>query len=79
MTAFSGTRTLRNTTISSRKLSSRTTPISSGMRPPRNSEKSVDAAVRPPTLASTPVCGITSSRSVFTRVVVASSCGALSG
>ena len=34
-TAFSGTRTLRNTAISNRKLSSRTTPISQGMRPSR--------------------------------------------
>jgi hypothetical protein len=61
-TAFSGTSTLRNTASSSRKLSSRTTPISTGIRPPRYVEKSVDAAVRPPTLAVTPGAGMTSSR-----------------
>ena len=79
ITALSGTRMLRNTAINSRKLSSSTTPSSHGMRSPMYAAKSDEPAVAPPTLASTPVAGITSSRRASTRSSVSASCGAAVG
>ena len=43
------------------------------MRPAMYAAKSVEAAVMPPTLASTPLAGMTSSRSWFTRSDVSAS------
>ena len=78
-TAFSGTRTERNTASSSRKLSSSTAPMNTGRREDISSAKSTLPAVGPPTWASAPLAGIRSSRTWRTRSSVRASCGLVVG
>ena len=83
ITAFSGTRRLRNTAIKSRKLSRSTAPMNTGSRDDSCCDTSTLDAVRPPTCTCTSVPptadGITRLRSVSTRSVVLTDCGELAG
>ena len=81
--ALRATASERNTDISSRNDRTTTPPMNSGSRLAVSSLSSMNAAVVPPTDASAPVPptapGSTSSRSVCTRLSVASSCGPVVG
>ena len=79
ITAFSGTSKLRNTAMSRRNESERTPRNKYGMRPPIDSAKSTPAAVKPPTFASTPVCGMTFVRKLRMSASVCASCGEVVG
>ena len=82
-TAFSGTRTERNTAISSSAESSTTTPMKSGSFSVIASPKSSKIALMPPTWSCAFVCcsigGITSSRIRSSSSVVASLWGEVVG
>ena len=83
ITAFSGTSSDRNTSMSSTKLRSRIVTNMYGSRCPSVSARSTPMAVWPPTCTSSPVpavaAGTTSSRRRCTSSVVLTSCGALFG
>src|SRR5918995_2216254 len=83
ITAFSGTSSDRNTTMSNRNDSDSTAAKNQGSRASRKSEKSRLTATLPVTLTSAPVAsstgGSTSPRSRSTSSVVASSWGELVG
>ena len=68
-TAFSGTSSERNTTISSRKLSSSTSADEDGSRACRRSLTSSNAAVMPPTWAATPVPAVAAGSVVVAQAV----------
>jgi hypothetical protein len=78
--AVSGITMLRNTAISSRKLSTTTTPMNSGSLRDRTVLKSSKIAVCPPVSTCKPVprseAGTTCPRTVWSRSAVEASCGA---
>ncbi len=77
--AVSGTTRERNASSRSRKPRPMIVPTNSGSRSPVTAAKSFDTAVTPPTWASTPAAGMTSSRSVSISRSVSTSCGEVSG
>jgi 2-keto-3-deoxy-galactonokinase len=83
ITAFSGTRSDRKTTIKSRNDKASTAAKKTGMRPARKSVKSMLAAAVPVTVTSSAVpaiaAGMMSPRRLVTSSVVAASWGAVVG